>query len=332
MPKYQSAAELLELLAGPSPTVAKAAETPLFPIGSLSLQDETCSPPGPNAADLGESQARCAEAICRLEAAGPEETCQLVQWLSKAAHSLATSKFGCRLVQTALDKANCADRDALVKILQPHVEELYNCPHGNHVLSKIIEVTPSSCAALGFVIEKFAGRGVTTAKHRFGCRIMERLIEHCDESQIGSLVKEVVADAGTLIKHPYGNFVMQHLLEHWPSERGSILQAILQDVPGLAVHRTASHVVQKALDWCDEEGKEQIVVALLSCKSLEQVACNRYGSYVVEQLEDVSTYNDEVKQRIAQDQQNLSAHKDDYGRRVLQRFGLEAADQREERK
>merc|ERR1712203_220397 len=60
-------------------------------------------------------------------------------------------------------------------------------------------------------------------------------------------------------------------------------------IPMLAKHRTASHVVQKALDFADDHHQKVIVESLLCAPapgeySLEEVCRNRYGSFVIEQI------------------------------------------------
>eukprot|EP00438_Fugacium_kawagutii_P029843 Skav200969 [mRNA] locus=scaffold448:620475:622647:- [translate_table: standard] len=85
-------------------------------------------------------------------------------------------------------------------------------------------------------------------------------------------------------KHQYGNFVVQHLYEHATNEKDKILNKILDQVASMANHRTASHVVQKALTYSDEPGQAKIVQALLNGQaenSLVKNATGRYGSFVV---------------------------------------------------
>ncbi|CAE7885837.1 PUF3, partial [Symbiodinium microadriaticum] len=58
-------------------------------------------------------------------------------------------------------------------------------------------------------------------------------------------------------------------------------------IPQLANHRTASHVIQRSLTYSDERGQAAVVQALLQGRdeaSLINVALGRYGSFVIEQL------------------------------------------------
>jgi len=277
--------------------------------------------------ELAESSERSSEVVSRLEMGDRAEQRNVLNWLLPAARQLALSRHGCRAVQKALEVAGGPGRDKLVTALEPHAVELYESLHGNHVLTKIVEMMPS--ASLRPLIGRLVEKGPTVvARHRFGCRVLERLIEHCSETEIGGLVDEIIADSEAVSRHPYGNFVIQHLLEHgMPHRRAEILRKLNGFVPQLAMHRTASHVVQRALDFGSEDQQRAIVGALLKAEgtaSLVEVACTRYGSFVVEQLAGLlrgATWGEEVLRRLNQGLPELG--KTPFGLRVVDKFGLQ---------
>mmetsp|Transcript_94634 Transcript_94634/g.294673 ORF Transcript_94634/g.294673 Transcript_94634/m.294673 type:complete len:374 (-) Transcript_94634:54-1175(-) len=272
--------------------------------------------------ELREDADRADEAMARLACSSRTERRRIVAWLSEASQALALSKHGCRVVQKALDVAEGPCRAALAARLQPCVDELYRSPHGNHVLSKMVEVLPA--ASMGFAIAEFSGQAVTVAQHRFGSRVLERLIEHCSEAQIHGLAEEISGQADSLSQHPYGNFVVQHLLEYGSPEcQACILQRLLPSLPQLATHRIASRVVQRLLDCCGEQGRDAVGGALLRAErpySIVDVAGNRFGALVAEELAGVQGRGDEARARLSQGLAELCKSKS--GRRVLGRFGL----------
>jgi len=301
---------------------------------SVQSSDTADSPQGPEVQlgsleDLLENQDKCSEIVTRLEASGRAEKKRIIEWLLPVAMQLALSRCGCRVVQKALEAQGSAGRNLLVAELEPNTVELYESLHGNHVLTKMIEMMPS--AALRPIVDRLWEKGATSvARHRFGCRVFERLIEHCNETEIGALLDQIVADSEALCRHQYGNFVVQHLLEHGSAlRRNAILARLLPDIPALAMHRTASHVVQRALDYSDEEGQAAIVNQLLWAAnpgSLIEVAGSRYGSFVAEQLNTLKMPNnqglsDEVARRFADNIAELG--KSNFGNRVVECFGLE---------
>lgn len=117
--------------------------------------------------------------------------------------------------------------------------------------------------------------------------MLERLIEHCMDEQIGHLLDEIVRDVGRLVTHKMGNYVAKSVVEHADeNRRAKILQTLLPQLPKLAMHRMGSPVVQKLMNHCSPQAQRSIAATLVHSESpsLADMAANRYGSYVVEEL------------------------------------------------
>lgn len=288
---------------------------------------------------LSENQELCNHVMLRLEEGDSVERLTLLLWFHKESRRLSLSKSGCRLVQKALEVTGGTDRDLIIAELKDHVQELYASPNGNYVLSRAIEVLPAS--KIGWVISAVVGQGLVVSKHKFGCRVICRLIEHCtgaNEEQIGALLDEILEDAPTLARHTYGNFVMQTMFEHTSSvRRKAILQRLLPEFSGLAMHRTGSLVAQRALTYCEAQDQDQALLALLSAEgetSLTEVACSHYGAFVIEQVSSLrqSRYAQEIKDVLANDLQRLatSQHSQGTTQQVAIAFGLATGEQLEQ--
>lgn len=275
-----------------------------------------------NPLELRESMQSTSDVMKMLDSEDWAERRQLVAWLAIYARQLALSSQGCRVMQKAIEVANSSDLIVLTRQLEPHVLELAGSPHGNYVLAKMVERMPP--ASVTFVIQQLQGKASIAARNRYGCRILERLIEHCSEQQIAVLVNELIADADALSRHQFGNFVMQHLLEHGTMPlRSCIVQRLLPTISTLAMHRSASHVVQKALDFSNEAMQTEMVEAFLqaeSPKSFVDVACSRYGSYVVSQFSRIPCTIARVRAYFAREVGLLQ--ESEYGKRTIECFRL----------
>lgn len=179
---------------------------------------------------------------------------------------------GSREVQEAFDDASTLEnggdvRRALAMELHSHVWEALKCPHANHVLQKCISTMRSS--ECQFVIDELVQLGERAigqaARHRYGCRIYQRLFEHCTPKQMHGIVEILLRDAVALSTHIYGIYVMQHLLEH--GSQSHVLQltnvltehalTIAQDVQGPAV-------LSKALEHASSESRVTLANAILA--------------------------------------------------------------------
>lgn len=268
----------------------------------------------------------CNEFVMLLETDSFDKDAFL-DWVLQYALPLALSEqCASRVIQKLLEVLQPSARDRLVAQLCADTISLYESPHGNHVLTKVIEVVPRP--ALKPILEQMrlqGGRAV--ARHRFGCRILERLVEHGDEVQTNCLTDQCIEHAEELSRHEFGNFVIQSLLEHGsPRQRGAIILQLLPFIPQLSMHRTASHVVQQALKYGSEEWQHAIVNALLYAATpapFLHIAASRYGSYVVEEVH--SIFGEEGPgQRVKQSLQMglLAVAESVVFARVAARFGL----------
>eukprot|EP00425_Heterocapsa_triquetra_P047058 CAMPEP_0195074424 /NCGR_PEP_ID=MMETSP0448-20130528/17536_1 /TAXON_ID=66468 /ORGANISM="Heterocapsa triquestra, Strain CCMP 448" /LENGTH=223 /DNA_ID=CAMNT_0040106677 /DNA_START=15 /DNA_END=683 /DNA_ORIENTATION=- len=214
---------------------------------------------------------------------------------------LSRDAEGCRAVQNALEGAGSDQaRAVLAAELRGHIWEALRCPHANYVLQKCI--TTMRPQASQFIIDELQRRGpgaaTQAARHRFGCRILERLLEHCLPSQVRGLVEALVGDAVSLASHPYGNYVVQHILEHGAPDQQARLAGLFADhVLMLGSDSYASAVVAKALTHGSQEGRVGLAQALLKAPGLlPAMAHTRHGhvaaKFVLQLVEEDSVYRE----------------------------------------
>eukprot|EP00747_Dinoflagellata_sp_TGD_P185003 gnl/TRDRNA2_/TRDRNA2_41214_c0_seq1.p1 gnl/TRDRNA2_/TRDRNA2_41214_c0~~gnl/TRDRNA2_/TRDRNA2_41214_c0_seq1.p1 ORF type:complete len:456 (-),score=84.35 gnl/TRDRNA2_/TRDRNA2_41214_c0_seq1:317-1684(-) len=258
-----------------------------------------------------------------------QATDQLRGWVK----ILSRDREGCWLVQTALDKAERADKEYLVAELQDkdYVLDAIKSPHGNHVISKVVQVMTKPQSA--FVADALKGRFCEYAKHIYGCRVVQRLLEHPPaEPVISDFLEELLMEASALAMHKFGHHVMQTFLEHgsqWHCHRRRFIQGSLSgDIMSKATNQYASYVIEQALQVCERADTNRIVeeLLLLSAESFKELARGPYGHFVVKAV--LRQKNDHVKpvvpteyarrmcDRVMLEKAILSSNK--YGRRVLE--------------
>jgi len=233
----------------------------------------------------------CIKTMNLLDSKYKVKKSSILGWVHPAALQLALSVHGCRIIQKAFDVACGDEKRELATKLHGHVKELLESPNGNHVLQKCIEVLPPQ--SVRFIIDEllfWPPSWIGVAKHRFGCRIIERLLEHCPEHMTAPLIDAVVSEAGTLARHPYGNYVVQHVLEYGTDvHRKLLVSACIESGIGfLAQHRIASNVIESALGRVCSADQQAIGLALLATpQTLLVISCSRYGTHVVQRLLEV---------------------------------------------
>ena len=166
---------------------------------------------------------RHVEAIAtRLEAIRTSHLCQrlspggicLEGSVAGRVWDLSQRSKGCRYVQAALENCGDGERFTLALELQGHVLAAARSACANYVLQKIIQVLrPQACQFIIDEIMKTPADVPILARHQYGCRILQRLLEHCQAQQMEGLVKLLLEDATALVRHNYGTFVMQQIFD-----------------------------------------------------------------------------------------------------------------------
>ncbi|CAJ1376877.1 unnamed protein product, partial [Effrenium voratum] len=181
-------------------------------------------------------------------------------WYTRAfAERLFQDSKGCREVQTALEAASEDVRVALVAEIAGHVLDAMRCPHANHVLQKCITCSrPQHCQ---FIIEEIMtckGFVELASRHKYGCRIIQRLLERCSGGQVEGIAAAILSDVGGISRHPYGNYVLQNLLEHGtPAHRRKLAQELVREIVPICQDSFGSAVVAAALPEPQAAGKRQ---------------------------------------------------------------------------
>mmetsp|Transcript_39001 Transcript_39001/g.112610 ORF Transcript_39001/g.112610 Transcript_39001/m.112610 type:complete len:445 (-) Transcript_39001:37-1371(-) len=224
----------------------------------------------------------CTKLLEAIEAGGAARSAAL-DGLRGSMVQLTFDRQGCRLVQAAVQGADPRVAAELLAELRGHVRDALASPHANYVIQTIITALPTAMSS--FIVKELLGVGTRSARHRFGCRILCRLIEHSGASgDLDKLLGEVLAEAEGLCSHAFGHFVIESLLEHLPQHRQTVVQALLADLPGYACHRCGSHVVESALLHCSEADRRELVSELLSGDTVVSLAQHQYGSFVLKAL------------------------------------------------
>jgi pumilio RNA-binding family len=276
----------------------------------------------PSPSCLMRDQAMCRRVVTQLKDACPSDRNSLLLWLSTALLDLALSDFSSDVVQMAFEVACGSARTMLVSKLHKAVNDLCVSPHGHLVLTTLIQTMPVSL--LGFVASEMLGNGAKLAQHRYSCRVMEAMIMHCSTEQMADLSGELALEAVALAKSTHGYSILRHLLEYGTAScRAQIVGHLILDMPSLAMHRTASCVIEAAFEFSEAQEQRSMAVALVNAAnptSIADVACNRHGGAVLAEIARQKVCEEEMRACLSAASQRLAQSK--FGRNVIDCFGL----------
>jgi hypothetical protein len=172
---------------------------------------------------------------------------------------------GCREVQEALSNGDNSTRAAIAFEMRGHAWQAVESPHANHVLQKcIVELTPEASQPIIDELMSRRGAAAYLARHRYGCRVVERLVEHCRPEQLGEMICGILAEVESLFVDHFGNFVVQHLFEYGSDDtRRQLAEAVLARLQKLSSDPRGVAVVAKALEFSPVEERVALARALL---------------------------------------------------------------------
>jgi len=236
---------------------------------------------------------------------------------------LAFDAAGCRVVQEALKFADREVATSIASELKGLVKEASSCPHANFVIQKIIELLPPTLAE--FIIDELFDCVAEVATHRFGCRIICRLLEHSSTApSTGRLLDKMLRSVRFLCYHSYGHYVIQLLMEHGTkAHRNVVVAALCSDAIKMAKNRHASPIMTGILTSSNIEDKNDLANTIVADDThLPQLAQDKNGWLVLRALCNVSG------EHLQRAQVQLQSHKralmsSKYGQHVLEELERE---------
>ncbi|KNZ71768.1 Pumilio like protein [Termitomyces sp. J132] len=223
---------------------------------------------------------------------------RLAQTMEGRIHGLSQQMYGCRVVQKAIEFVLPEQQTTFIKELEPHILKCVKDPNGNHVrffhqvIQKLVECVSSD--NLGF-IQKFRDNVHDLATHPYGCRVLQRCLEHLPEETTRHLMDELHKYATNLMQDQFGNYVMQYILEHGrPHDKMLIIAKIHGQILILARHKFASNVCEKALVCADPETRRRLIDEILTTKPdgvtpITGMMKDQYANYVLQRAMNVAT-------------------------------------------
>jgi pumilio RNA-binding family len=168
-------------------------------------------------------------------------------------------------------------------IERSHLDYSSHLAQGNHVIQKSISILfklakearekgeHEMCSfyldSLDPIVEEIIASVEMLSQHPYGCRAVQRMVEHCIEPQRTKILDSIIACQQNILSHTYGNYVVQKVLAFG---RTSDKDAIFRDIVTnnnfimLSRQKQASNVVEAMLRLGDANQRLEIVQAMMN--------------------------------------------------------------------
>ncbi|KAL5580948.1 hypothetical protein UlMin_013390 [Ulmus minor] len=214
--------------------------------------------------------------------------------------TLGLQMYGCRVIQKAIEVVDLDQKIKMVAELDGNIMRCVRDQNGNHVIQKCIECVPED--AIHFIVSTFFDQVVTLSTHPYGCRVIQRVLEHCKDLNTQSKVMdEILGAVSMLAQDQYGNYVVQHVLEHGkPHERSAIIKELAGKIVLMSQQKFASNVVEKCLTFGGPAERALLVNEMLGTtdenEPLQAMMKDQFANYVVQKV--LETCDDQQRELI----------------------------------
>ncbi|XP_040365431.1 pumilio homolog 1 isoform X2 [Rosa chinensis] len=213
---------------------------------------------------------------------------ELADQLTGHVLTLSLQMYGCRVIQKAIEVVDLDQQTQMVTELDGHIMRCVRDQNGNHVIQKCIECIPED--AIQFVVSTFYDQVVTLSTHPYGCRVIQRILEHCHDPKTQQIMMDEILHAVcTLAQDQYGNYVVQHVLEHGkPDERSDIIRKLTGQIVQMSQQKFASNVIEKCLTFGTLAERQALVTEMLGTtdenEPLQAMMKDQFANYVVQKV------------------------------------------------
>ncbi|KAJ8766012.1 hypothetical protein K2173_020528 [Erythroxylum novogranatense] len=201
---------------------------------------------------------------------------------------LSLQMYGCRVIQKALEVIDVDHQTQIVEELDGSIMKCVRDQNGNHVIQKCIECVPED--RIQFIISSFYEQVVTLSTHPYGCRVIQRVLEHCKNLKTQQIIMdEIMQSVCALAQDQYGNYVIQHVLEHGnQNQRSAIISKLAGQIVNMSQQKFASNVVEKCLTFGSAEERQLLMNEMLGStdenEPLQAMMKDPFGNYVVQKV------------------------------------------------
>jgi len=164
------------------------------------------------------------------------------------------------------------------------------------------------------------------ARHKFGCRVLQRLLEHCAPVQMVGIINALLLAGSRCCQHIYAHYVMQHICEFGSPEQQCEVGKVLVQTPQILAENTfAAGVAAKLFEHARSDYAVSLPLVLLADDHLvPSMASSRKGHAAVKAMLAILD-GANLELACSKIQSELSSPKTRYGRRTLAIAGTAAA-------
>lgn len=231
-----------------------------------------------------------------FDVCGPELRSELARTFKGSMLKLSRDRHGCRIVQSGLEGVPLELQEELTSEIRTKVLFCTKHLHANFVLQKCVQLLPPH--SIGFIVEELEAHATEASMHAFGCRVVQRLIEHAShERQLPRLLQALLSNIPQMAKDSYGANVLRSLLEHGSvAHQRAVMKAMGANVLEFAKTKNSSLVLEKCLEVSSfgqhsqelEQDRAELMEKFIGTDDphppFVQIMLHHFGNYIAQRV------------------------------------------------
>ena len=206
----------------------------------------------------------------------------IIDELSPNMLNIGINPHGTRVLQKLIEIVKVGDQlDKFIKSFKGCVISFCNDINGNHIIQKFI--TTIGSPKNQFIFELIQKNIILIGLNKHGCCALQKCIEFGTEKQRTDMINYSIKHSRMFLTDKYGNYVLQNIISYQNNIAIKVItDSFLKDIFKLSKEKFSSNVIEKCMDYCDEETKNKILLKLANKDYLPELLMNMYGNYVIQ--------------------------------------------------
>ena len=221
-----------------------------------------------------------------LETLSLDQITETVNLVCQDIKFLSNNQYGTRVLQKLIDYLESKEnRDKFISYFNSEILlSIILNNQGNHVISKLISKYPPD--ELVPFHNTFETNIEQITKDKFGCCVIQKMIEKCKSEFREVLIKKLMTNVGKYIHDAYANYVLQLSVSYNHKKyNNEILLYVYDNFMFYALEKFSSNVIVKTLSFTDEEVREKIVSLIENNELIiQKLLLDLYGNHILQKV------------------------------------------------
>ena len=205
----------------------------------------------------------------------------ILEKISNDIFDLGSNMHATRCIQNIIN--HLSNKDLVNKFLifiKPHIISLLKDMHGVHIVNKFIYLHPECAYDINKIIVENCS---LLATHKHGCFFLQKILEGPDKPLKSELIKNLIDNCFVLIIDQFGNYVIQSIL-HLKNYKycSDIALIISENAHYYSKHKYSCNVIEKCFDFCGKKERNILLEKLSKPEVISELIVDEHGNYVIQ--------------------------------------------------